>query len=279
MLRLTVLGSGSRGNALLLEGGDTRLLVDAGFGPRALSARLGVAGCPPEAVTALVLTHEHTDHASGAADATARWGWPIVASAGTWPALPVARAAEWPLLTPSAGTAIGAFDVQAIPVPHDASEPMALVVTHRASGCRAGIALDLGHVPEPLVAAFAGLDLLVVEANHDPQRLAAGPYPWMLKRRIGGGTGHLPNAAAAALAARCAHRGLRGVVLAHLSEVNNTPALALEAARTALRRAGWRRDAVVTASQGDVAGPVTAGRASAGRGRDADPCQLPLTLG
>lgn len=280
MLRLTVLGSGSRGNAIVVEGSHGRLLVDAGFGVRALERRLGAAGVAPDSIDALVVTHEHTDHASGALDAVARWGWRLAATQGTLAALGVGAdqdgAASGIACLGHVPCSIGGLRVEPIPVPHDAREPVALVITDEPTGARAGIALDLGHVPEALVAAFDRLDLLLVEANHDAVLLRDGPYPWMLKRRISGGLGHLSNDAAATLAARCAHRGLSAVVLAHLSETNNSPAHAVTTVGAALRQAGWRRDALRAAAQGTVSGPHAAGAAT---GLAGPSVQLSLGLG
>ena len=210
MLRITVLGSGSRGNAILIDGTDGAVLVDAGFGPRSLVRRLNAAGRRPEEISALVLTHEHTDHASGAAAACARWGWPLYGSAGTLEALGVGSGTvvsprEARVFTADGPTAIGGFLLETTSVPHDARDCRALVFTDIRSGARAGVAMDVGQVPEALPLAFARLDLIAVESNHDEQLLASGPYPWSLKQRISGGLGHLSNgAAAASTASACA---------------------------------------------------------------------------
>lgn len=261
-MRLTVLGSGSRGNAILLDAGETRLLVDVGFGVRTIAARLRACGYAPESITGVVLTHEHVDHAQGALDACARWGWPLHATAGTLAALPTPVV---PVRQLAHGLPFSIGDVTGcgVAVPHDARDCTAYVFEHRRSGYRTGIALDLGAVPDTLPPFFSHLDALVLEANHDEARLRAGPYPWVLKQRILGDHGHLSNAAAAALIAACAHRGLRTVVLAHLSETNNTPTLALSTVREALRLRGRvgsaTRDALRAASQrvplGPIAGP------------------------
>ena len=270
MLRITVLGSGSRGNAILIDGTDGAVLVDAGFGPRSLVRRLKSAGRRPEEISALLLTHEHTDHASGAAAACARWGWPLYGSAGTLDALdavtstdsgadvpPGAPALAAHAFLETGPTIVGGFGVETTGVPHDARDCRALVLTDIRSGARAGVAMDVGRVPEALPVAFERLDLIVVESNHDEQMLARGPYPWSLKQRISGGLGHLSNGATAAFVSGCVHPGLRGVLLTHLSETNNLPALAIERTRDALRRAGWRRDALSAASQQAPLPPMT----------------------
>ena len=256
-MRVTVLGSGSRGNAILVEGAETCVLVDAGFGPRTLAKRLAALGKHPTQISALLLTHEHTDHASGAVQACRKWGWPLFASQGTLSALRESSDG-----CPSGATTLAVncsvsapgFDIRASAVPHDARECTAFVLADQRSGVRIGIALDLGHVPAALPAAFSRLDFLVVESNHDEHLLANGPYPWSLKQRIGGALGHLSNGAAAAFVSACSHRGLRGVMLAHLSETNNTPAHALCRTRDALRRSGWRRDALWVAHQTQARG-------------------------
>ncbi len=259
MLRVTVLGSGSRGNAIIVDGTEGTLLIDAGFSARSIVKRLLAAGRRAEQLTSLVLTHEHTDHSCGAAAMCSKWKLPLHATQGTIEALRESAdgiTANATALAANVSARIDGFDVRAIPVPHDARECAALVITDRRSGARLGVALDLGHVPSALPDAFAKLDLLVVESNHDEQLLVNGPYPWSLKQRIGGALGHLSNDAAAAFAASCVHRGLRGVMLAHLSETNNTPEHALTRMRDALRRASWRSDSLWAAQQRDACGPI-----------------------
>jgi phosphoribosyl 1,2-cyclic phosphodiesterase len=262
MLRVTVLGSGSRGNAILVDGTDGAILVDAGFGRRSLARRLQVVQRRPEEISALLLTHEHTDHASGAEAACSHWGWPMYGSAGTVEALGFGgerdvASHDVHLFADDRPTSISGFLVETTPVPHDARDCRALVITDVRSGARVGIAMDVGRVPDTLPVAFERLDLLVVESNHDEEMLARGPYPWALKQRIRGGLGHLSNGAAAAFVSTCAHHGLRGVLLTHLSETNNLPSLAIERTREALRQAGWKRDALSAASQHVPLPPMT----------------------
>lgn len=276
MITVTMLGSGSRGNAILVDGSEGSLLVDAGFGVRTLAKRFEAAQRVPDDVGALLLTHEHVDHACGAAAAGDRWSWTVHASAPTLAALAV-QASGAPALTapfaPSGTAQVCGFGVEHMPVPHDAVDCRALVLTDTQSGARIGIVLDAGHVPEELPAFLDRLDVLVLESNHDSALLTNGPYPWPLKQRISGGQGHLSNADAAQLAAACAHRGLRSVVLAHLSETNNTPELALSATREALRKASWKRDSVTAAPQRLPLSPI---RTDGGVGR---PAATQLALG
>ena len=276
MVKLTVLGSGSRGNSLVVDNGQTVVLVDAGYGCRALARRLNSAGYAPESIAALLLTHEHVDHAQGAMSSARRWNWPIFASAGTRAAVermdadrlrrrdadfgdddggrPPALPVRFEHLN-GVVQKIDTLQVMSHRVSHDASEPVGITVEDSRSGARIGIAVDLGHVPQELSDAFGLLDLLLVESNHDIDMLHNGPYPAALKRRIISRRGHLSNEAAGNFAAACAHRGLRNVVLAHLSETNNRPEQALRTVGNTLARAGWKGD-IVAASQRSVTGPL-----------------------
>lgn len=239
-MRVWTLGSGSSGNALVVECGGKRLLVDCGFGPRALATRLKAIGVVPESITGLLITHEHVDHAQGAERAQKKWRWPVLASAGTLGALPDVEP-RWrrPLGTREATTFEG-FSIEAVAVPHDAAAPLAFVITESATGARFGVAHDLGAVPAALRTRFARCDILCLEANHDTLMLRDGPYPAALKSRIRGGRGHLSNDQGGALAAELVHPGLHAVVLLHLSAVNNTPEVAERAVREPTRRAGFR---------------------------------------
>jgi phosphoribosyl 1,2-cyclic phosphodiesterase len=229
-MRFCSLGSGSSGNATLVEGGDgvhtTRLLVDCGFTLRELTHRLAWHGLTPADLDAVFVTHEHGDHLGCAFAVRRRFGTPVWASDGTWriacgraarpPGLHVARDGE--------AIVVGALEVTPFAVPHDAAEPLQLTICDGAS--RLGILTDLGHGPPAVVARLAQCDALLLECNHDAQMLEQGPYPWPLKRRVGGQRGHLANEQAAAILLQCRHAGLRHVVAAHLSRQNNRPDLA-----------------------------------------------------
>jgi len=239
-VRFCTLASGSKANAVLVETGVTRLLIDCGLGPRILARRLLEAGIAPGSIDAVVLTHEHIDHVRGLAQAVAKWRWPVVATGGT-----LAGAGDVPPdrqrpLAYATALAVGDCTVELVAVPHDAAEPAAVVVTCTRTGARIGIATDLGHVPEQLALAFERLDFLVFESNHCEVMLRNGPYPPFLQARIAGDQGHLSNRQSGTLLQRVAHRGLRHVVLAHLSQQNNTPAVALDAARGALKATAFR---------------------------------------
>lgn len=232
-MRTWLLGSGSRGNATVIESGDTRVLIDAGFPRRVLARRLEAAGIAPESISALVLTHEHNDHSCGARSSARRWKWPIYGTSGTLAQCPDLLDAQ-PIAT--AGTVSwGALDLTTFPVPHDATSPIALVATERSTGARLGLVYDFGHVTDQVRNALQRVDVLVVESNHDEMMLRACHYPPGVRWRIAGPRGHLSNRAAAELVRSVAWRGLRQVVLAHLSETANEPELAIAAMRKAWR--------------------------------------------
>ena len=261
-MKLWVLGSGSSGNAILVEAGGSRILVDAGFAPRVLKKRLSTAGVAPESIEAVVVTHEHTDHAKGVAAAAQKWGWTIVSTAGTRMMCP-----DWTdlkmILTPRRSTVqIGDFTLETFPVAHDANEPIGVIVTCLTDGSRAGIVHDLGHVSESVFRMMDYLDLLVIEANHDEGMLRTGPYPPSVQARIGGRFGHLSNRVAAQTASKCVHAGLNNIVLAHLSENCNDPRTAINTVGDSLRRARFK-GRLTAASQDRVVGPFIAGNSSA----------------
>ena len=220
------LGSGSAGNALLVRSANACVMLDCGFGPRELERRLATRGMHPRDIDAIVVTHEHSDHVGGVAAAARKFGIAVYATAGT------AKAAR---LDPSSLTVIeserpvcvGDIEVLPVTVPHDAREPCQMVFGH--DGRRLGVLTDLGHVSRLVRERFSGCDALVLECNHDAQMLEEGPYPYPLKRRVGGSHGHLSNAQAAELLAVTETGALQHLVAAHLSEQNNDPFKAREA--------------------------------------------------
>ncbi len=256
-MRLWSLGSGSKGNALLVECGETRVLVDAGFPARTLAARLMAIGVAPESISACVMTHEHIDHVRGAAVAQAKWGWALHSSGGTVRGSD--QLCDSVVNEFSAGDtlSIGRADITTVGVSHDATEPVGLVITDRASGARAAIVYDLGTATSEVRAAVRDVDVLVIESNHDVGMLRSGPYPRYLQARIASRSGHLSNRDSAALCAEAAHGALSHVVLAHLSETNNEPAVAIETMTSALGRTRFRGK-VSTAAQHAPTGPFCA---------------------
>jgi phosphoribosyl 1,2-cyclic phosphodiesterase len=261
-MKVWVLGSGSRGNATVIDNGDTRVLVDAGFSARELKRRMGAAGIAPESIEALIVTHEHADHVCGAARAARRWNWSLHATAGTVNAAPELAAANARTFTAGDTLTFGSMSVLTVRTSHDATDPVAVVATDVATGARAAVVLDLGRESAPLRKVLHDVEVLVLESNHDEDLLAHGPYPVSVQRRIASHTGHLSNHAAGVIARACAHSGLQHLVLAHLSEQCNTPDHALATASAALARSRFRGQ-VTAAAQDSVRGAFVGSRRGA----------------
>lgn len=245
-MRFASLGSGSRGNALLVEADGTRVLIDCGFGPRELGKRLARLGVDVGDIDAILVTHEHSDHVGGVARCVGRHGIAVYATAGTCAAAVGLADLQVRRIDTHSGFAIGGLEVHPYPVPHDAREPVQFVLSDGRH--RLGVLTDAGHVTPHMVSMLAGCDAIMLECNHDPDMLARGNYPWPLKQRIAGRFGHLDNEAAAGLLRQVDVRRLQHVVCAHLSEQNNRPALAVAAVSLAL---GCTPDWVGVAGQDD----------------------------
>lgn len=229
---ITTLASGSSGNCILVSHGETHLLVDCGISCLRIKRSLAALGLNPADLTAVLITHEHSDHISGLATLFKQFRLPVYCSRGT------ARQLEYRIaflnevlrpFVPGDSFALGEVAVESFPTPHDAADSVGYTFT--AAGRKAAIVTDLGAVTEPVERAVSGSHLMVVESNHDPDWVVDGPYPWPLKQRVLGPQGHLSNADCAAL---CARVGAGTVVLAHLSAENNSPELALETVRAAV---------------------------------------------
>lgn len=231
-MRFAMLGSGSQGNGTLVSAGATTLLVDCGFMLRETESRLARLGVDPRTIDAVMVTHEHADHVGGVARFARKWRLPVWLSDGTrkaWKDGPVPRTHTF---IPGMSFAIGDITVHPFPVPHDAREPCQYVFGDGTR--RVGVLSDAGSVTEPMRAALSGCDALMLEFNHDVRMLEIGPYPKGLRDRVGGPVGHLSNIQSAELLTQIDISRLRHLVLTHLSLKNNTPELALAAARGAL---------------------------------------------
>lgn len=253
-MKLWVLGSGSGGNAVLIEAGESRVLVDAGFGTRTLSARLRAIGVAPGSIEACIVTHEHTDHVKGAASGARRWGWTLYASEGTVDAWPELQGANCVRVPTGASIDLSRVRVTTYATPHDAASPIGVRVTSTRSGASAVVCTDVGHASDSVRALCSDADLLVLESNHDEGMLRAGPYPPSVQARIASRMGHLSNRACAGLVRDVVQANLAHVVLAHLSENCNDHGVAHAATADALRRTRFRGRLSV-AMQHDVVGP------------------------
>lgn len=240
MTTLYALGSGSRGNCFAVSCHGATLLIDAGFSAREIQRRAALAGLALESVVGIALTHEHGDHACGAARLARMLGVPVLTAPGTWERLcAVLEGAEHRPLGLSAPASAGPFCVRACRTSHDAAEPLALVVD-APDGTSVGVAYDLGRPTAAVRYLLRGLTAVVLEANHDDVMLRTSGYPPSVQQRIAGSGGHLSNRAAAELLGEIHHEGLGIVVLAHLSQRCNGAAEARATIEPALRQAGFR---------------------------------------
>ncbi|MFH1467943.1 MAG: MBL fold metallo-hydrolase [Pseudomonadota bacterium] len=258
---MCVLASGSKGNCTYVGDGQHGVLVDAGISARQILDRLAAAGLEDAPIDAVLLTHEHRDHVQGArvlADRLVRRASRPVdfwASGGTAAGIPVeARPAGLRSLPAARSLAFGALRVQPFSILHDTNDPVGFRID--VGPLSMAIATDLGR-PTTVVEHFlSGLDLAILEFNHDEELLMEGRYPWWLKQRVRGSHGHLSNDQAAALVERIASPRLRHLVLGHLSQENNRPARARTAALAALQRSSAHREVQVTAAEQDRASPL-----------------------
>jgi phosphoribosyl 1,2-cyclic phosphodiesterase len=239
-VRFASLGSGSEGNALVVEAGSgarpTRVLLDCGFSAKEVERRLARAGLEAGGLDAILITHEHSDHIGSALTLARRWSLPLYMSWGTAQAVGADDAGvELNVLWGEETVEIGALGVLPYTVPHDAREPLQFVFSDGAS--RLGVLTDVGESTPHIGTVLGGCDALVLECNHDLAMLAASRYPPSLKARIGGSHGHLNNEAAAGILAGLDRSKLRHLIAAHLSQQNNTPELARAAMASVLGNA------------------------------------------
>jgi phosphoribosyl 1,2-cyclic phosphodiesterase len=253
-LRLAVLGSGSSGNATLVASERTRVLVDAGLSRREILKRLAALGEPAEALDAILITHEHTDHVSGLATLAAalekRRGrpLPVFATERTRRAILFDEEQAIPhfeYFLAGERFVVGDLEVQPFTIPHDAVDPVAFRVG--AQGLWVAVCTDLGYIPESVKHHLHGCQCLVLESNHDLDMLKVGPYPWSIKQRVMSRTGHLSNLAVSDYVEMDLDADLPVLMLAHLSENNNHPEIARLSAEQALRQRGAAARLVIAA--------------------------------
>lgn len=262
-MRIALLASGSSGNSLLVQSGSTSVLVDAGVSARRLSQAARAAGAELHSLSAVLVTHGHADHVSGLQALPKACAAPVYSTPGTLREIDRYLTGDRTAVAVAAGRPfdVGELVVSPFDVSHDAAEPVGFSISDGVHCVT--VATDLGTVSDEVREHLAAADCVVLECNHDERMLLDGPYPWHLKQRILGDTGHLSNAAASREIERMGLGPLSVLILAHLSRRNNTPDLALEAAAGALERAGRTDVAVLVGDQFEVVGPIDA--AVAGR--------------
>lgn len=272
-MRVTVLGSGSKGNAILVENQNTLVLVDAGFSARDLARRLLKVGVDPDRIDAVVISHDHGDHTRGMGVFARRHQTPLYLTEPTRRACSSLFTGIEEVRSYRSGFpfTVGTIVVEPFLTVHDATDPVALALRDGESGLKVGVATDLGRPTAQVRHALSGCHLLILEANHDEALLHQCSYPWQVKSRIASSHGHLSNEAAAALVLDLLHPRLGGVILAHLSAEANRPALARRVVGQALESARYR-GILEVAVQDEPTGPMDLAELT----RRLDPDQLSL---
>jgi phosphoribosyl 1,2-cyclic phosphodiesterase len=233
-LRICVLGSGSKGNCTYLESADARILIDAGLSAREIERRLHQIDRSPTMLDGVLISHEHSDHIHGVGVLARRYQLPVYANRATWQrAQPiVGRVDEWREIYTGSPFMLKDLVIDPFSLPHDADDPVAFRLAWRRRTL--AVVTDLGYPSQLVRERLKGCHLLLLESNHDESLLKAGPYPWPLKQRIGGKSGHLSNLQSSQLLRDVLHDELEHVILGHLSEVNNRPELARLTAQDSL---------------------------------------------
>lgn len=219
-MQFASLGSGSQGNATLVSCCGETLLIDCGFSLRELHVRMQRLGLHPSELSAILVTHEHSDHIRGVGPLARKYSIPVVMTAGTAASGRMGRLPAERIIAPSSSFELAGFTIDAVSVAHDAAEPSQFVF-HR-EGKKLGLLTDLGSVTASVIDAYQACDALLVEANHDPIMLACGPYPSSLKRRVAGQWGHLSNAQTQGLLMQLDTSRLQHLVIGHISQTNNS---------------------------------------------------------
>ncbi len=243
-MRFASLGSGSKGNATLVQAGQTCVMIDCGFSLKETEARLSRFDLDATELDAILITHEHGDHVRGAGPLSRKYDIPLWATRGTHSKAVLGKLPALNFLDVHQHFVVKDLAIQPYPVPHDAREPCQFVFSDGRQ--RLGMLTDVGMITPHIEAQLAGCDALLLECNHDLQMLEQGPYPVSLKQRVAGRLGHLSNAQTAALLNTVEHSRLKHLFIAHLSEQNNTPELACDAL---VEATGCDRDWINVATQ------------------------------
>jgi phosphoribosyl 1,2-cyclic phosphodiesterase len=233
-MRFSVLGSGSRGNAVFIESGNTGILIDAGFSGKELEKRLGAIARSLSDVQALCITHEHNDHICGAGVISRRWSIPAYANYGTFIAgeKKMGKLFKFKEFETGDTLTIGDLQVRSFRISHDTADPVGYVISDGKKSV--GYCTDTGKVSHLMEQRLKGCNGVILEFNHNPEMLKNGPYPLPLQQRVRSSLGHLSNEDAADFLAQLLKTEMDHLVLAHLSEKNNTPELAAKAARRSI---------------------------------------------
>ncbi len=261
---VSMLASGSRGNCCIVASSSTRLLVDAGISCRETFKRIRSLGDDPHGLSAILITHEHSDHVYGLATLVKKLGIPLFMTGATHAAWSRAlrdangerpKVDKLERFQSGQRFQIGDIEVRPFTIPHDAADPVGF--TFRVEGAKVSIATDLGYLPPNVRDHLRHSDILVMESNHDVEMLRGGPYPWSVKQRVASNVGHLSNEKLAHFFASDYDNGATFVVLAHLSEQNNHPEIARREAEKALaQRGGLFHNRVLLAAQSEALPPI-----------------------
>jgi phosphoribosyl 1,2-cyclic phosphodiesterase len=250
-LAVCTLASGSKGNATYISDGETSILIDAGLSGIELQRRLASRDLCPENLDAIIVTHEHSDHVRGVGILSRRYKLPVYINPKTHRASPrIGKLHETRPFECGTTFHVNKMAIHPFAISHDAQNPAGFTIGQ--NGTTMGIATDLGIATAMVRQHLKRCALLILEANHDPTMLETGPYPWPLKQRIRGRTGHLSNPDSKKLLKELQHRGLRHVILGHLSEINNSPQKAFDEVSRAITRC----NAVLTVADQYSSGPV-----------------------
>ena len=254
-MRVCLLASGSKGNSLFIKSGESRILIDAGLSGRQIESRLANIGEDPAKLDAILVTHEHRDHVTAVGPLARRYKLPVYINPQTHAAMPnPGRLEQLTEFAVSKRFSLRDLEITPFPITHDASEPVGFII--ETTEGRIGVATDLGIATRLVAAELKHCRVLILESNHDEDMMRDGTYPWQLKQRVSGRMGHLSNDETAALLREIVAQECGAVVLAHLSEKNNTPELARRCASAALARAGVKRVAIRVASPTRPTPPV-----------------------